>query len=144
MNQASRLMVRPPRPPGVDTLHYTPRSGLEAIREPGHRRMVASVLASGLVDRMIALTEGFEPPVDIQQARVDAEQLAAEFAAYGVTVPAATTRHITLMRALMVPIADDALALASPSIASGCSRPTPTTCAATTPPKQKPSCGPAC
>uniref|UniRef100_A0AAU1IAF5 Trichodiene synthase n=1 Tax=Streptomyces sp. NBC_00180 TaxID=2903632 RepID=A0AAU1IAF5_9ACTN len=112
MNQASRLMVRPPRPPGVDTLHYTPRSGLEAIREPGHRRMVASVLASGLVDRMIALTEGFEPPVDIQQAHVDSEQLAAEFAAYGVTVPAATTRHITLMRALMVPIADDALALA--------------------------------
>ncbi|MFD9407073.1 hypothetical protein ACFWBN_08625 [Streptomyces sp. NPDC059989] len=74
--------------------------------------MVASVLASGLVDEMIALTEPFDPLVDLDQARADAALLTIEFAAFGVTVPAATTNNITLMRALMVPIADDALALA--------------------------------
>ncbi|MFJ7067793.1 hypothetical protein [Streptomyces sp. NPDC101115] len=74
--------------------------------------MVASVLASGLVDEMIAFTETFDPPVNLAQAKADADILTAEFAAFGVTVPSITTNHITLMRALMVPIADDALALA--------------------------------
>ena len=74
--------------------------------------MVASVVDSGLVDEMIALTEAFDPPVDLARARAHADVLTTEFAVFGVTVPAATTRNITLMRALMVPIADDALALA--------------------------------
>ncbi|OLZ63810.1 hypothetical protein AV521_37635 [Streptomyces sp. IMTB 2501] len=74
--------------------------------------MVTSVLSSGLVDRMIALNETFDPPVDLTQARADAGVLNSEFAAFGVAVPDATTAHVTLMRALMVPIADDALALA--------------------------------
>ncbi|KUO05593.1 hypothetical protein AQJ67_05475 [Streptomyces caeruleatus] len=69
-------------------------------------------MASGLVDEMIAFTQPFDPPVDVEQARADAHVLSAEFDAFGVTVSAATTRHITLMRALMVPVADDALALA--------------------------------
>lgn len=74
--------------------------------------MVASVVDSGLVDEMIALTEAFDPPVDLARARAHADVLTSEFALFGVTVPAATTYNITLMRALMVPIADDALALA--------------------------------
>ncbi|MEU1283605.1 hypothetical protein [Kitasatospora sp. NPDC005856] len=74
--------------------------------------MVASVLDSGLVDGMIAFTDAFDPPVNLAQARAGAAALTAEFAAFGVTVPPATTGHITLMRSLMVPIADDALALA--------------------------------
>ncbi|MDQ1023131.1 hypothetical protein QF035_000713 [Streptomyces umbrinus] len=74
--------------------------------------MVASVVDSGLVDEMIALTEAFDPPVDLARARAHADVLTTEFALFGVTVPAATTCNITLMRALMVPIVDDALALA--------------------------------
>ncbi|MFJ8053541.1 hypothetical protein [Streptomyces luteogriseus] len=112
VKQATRLMTRGTRPPGLDTLHYTPRRGLAAIPDPYHRAMAGSVLASGLVDEMIAFTETFEVPVDVKQARADAEVFSAEFDAFGVTVPAATTRHITLMRALLVPVADDALALA--------------------------------
>lgn len=112
MNSTDRLTIREPRPPGVDTLRYTARRGLDAVPDPRHRAMVADVLASGLVDRMIARTDSFDPPVDLARARADAEALTAEFAAFGVTVPAATTAHITLMRALMVPVADDALALA--------------------------------
>ncbi|MFI1485458.1 hypothetical protein [Streptomyces sp. NPDC020747] len=96
----------------MDTLHCTARSGLEAVPDPRHRTMVAGVVASGLVDEMIALTEAFDPPVDLAQARADAGVLTAEFEAFGVTVPTATTHNITLMRAFMVPIADDALALA--------------------------------
>ncbi|GHB62645.1 hypothetical protein GCM10010306_065360 [Streptomyces umbrinus] len=63
---------------------------------------------------MIALTEAFDPPVDLARARAHAhaDVLTTEFALFGVTVPAATTYNITLMRALMVPIADEALALA--------------------------------
>ncbi|GAA4550822.1 hypothetical protein [Amycolatopsis samaneae] len=104
--------LRHHRPPGVDTLRYTARRGLDAIADPAHRAMVADVLSSGLLDEMIALTDSFDPAVDLAQARADADALTAEFAAFGVTVPAATTRNITLMRALMAPIADDALALA--------------------------------
>lgn len=75
--------------------------------------MVAGVVDSGLVDEMIALTESFDPPVDLAQARAHADVLTTEFALFGVTVPAATTTYnVTLMRALMVPIADDTLALA--------------------------------
>ena len=112
MNSASHPVIRHPRPPDVDTLHFTPRSGLDAIADPHHRAMVASVLDSGLVDEMIARTDTFDPPVNIAQARADADTLTTEFAAFGVTIPTATTRNITLMRALMVPITDDALALA--------------------------------
>ncbi|MFJ6619674.1 hypothetical protein ACIQOW_19125 [Kitasatospora sp. NPDC091335] len=112
MDPTDRLTIRHPRPPGLDTLHYTARSGLDAVPDPRHRGMVAGVLDSGLVDGMIAFTEPFDPPVDLAQARADARLLTAEFAAFGVTVPPATTDHITLMRALMVPVADDALALA--------------------------------
>ncbi|MGW3935168.1 hypothetical protein [Streptomyces phaeochromogenes] len=96
----------------MDTLQCTARSGLAAVPDPRHRSMVAGVVDSGLVDEMIALTESFDPPVDLAQARAHADVLTAEFALFGVTVPAATTYNITLMRALMVPIADDALALA--------------------------------
>ncbi|MET8542147.1 hypothetical protein ABZW03_16035 [Kitasatospora sp. NPDC004799] len=112
MNPTDRRPIRHPRPPGVDTLRHTPQRGLDAVPDPRHRGMVADVLASGLVDGMIASTEGFDPPVDTARARADAELLTAEFAAFGVTVPRATANHITLMRALMVPVADDALALA--------------------------------
>ncbi|MEV0933100.1 hypothetical protein ACIBMX_39795 [Streptomyces phaeochromogenes] len=96
----------------MDTLQCTARSGLIAVPDPRHRTMVAGVVDSGLVDEMIALTESFDPPVDLAQARAHADVLTAEFALFGVTVTAATTYNITLMRALMVPIADDALALA--------------------------------
>ncbi|WP_405594060.1 hypothetical protein [Streptomyces sp. NBC_01092] len=112
MNATARLVTRHSRPPGIDTLRYTPRSGVEVIPDPLHRGMVATVLESGSVDKLIAFTESFDPPVDLAQARRDADLLTAEFAAFGVPVPAATTRHITLMRALMAPIDDDALALA--------------------------------
>ncbi|WP_052707117.1 hypothetical protein [Streptomyces rubellomurinus] len=112
MDQTGRPLLRHPRPPGIDTLDFTVRHGLDAIADPRHRAMVADVLSAGLVDRMIALTDSFDPSADLAQARADAEVLTAEFAAFGVTVPAATTANITLMRALMVPIADDALALA--------------------------------
>ncbi|MFE2107152.1 hypothetical protein ACFXAF_14945 [Kitasatospora sp. NPDC059463] len=74
--------------------------------------MVASVLDSGLVDRMIAFVDAFDPSVDRGQAHTGARLLTAEFETFGVTVPPATTDHITLMRALLVPVADDGLALA--------------------------------
>ncbi|WP_328688588.1 hypothetical protein OHA74_50590 [Streptomyces phaeochromogenes] len=96
----------------MDTLQCTARSGLEAVPDRRYRSMVDGVVDSGLVDEMIALTESFDPPVDLAQARAHADVLTAEFALFGVTVPAATTYNITLMRALMVPIADDTLALA--------------------------------
>ncbi|GAA1959296.1 hypothetical protein [Kitasatospora viridis] len=112
MNPTGHPTLSPHRPPGVDTLRYTGRRGLAAVPDPRHRALVAEVLASGLVDRAIALTDSFDPPVDLAQARADAAALIAEFAAFGVSVPAATARNITLMRAMMVPIADDALALA--------------------------------
>ncbi|MER5541114.1 hypothetical protein ABT072_01230 [Streptomyces sp. NPDC002589] len=112
MHSTGPLTLRHQRPPGIDTLHYTGRRGLDAVPDPRHRTMVASVLSSGLVDRMIALSEAFDPPVDLAQARADADVLGTEFAAFGVTVPTATTANVTLMRALMVPIADAALALA--------------------------------
>ncbi|MER7001082.1 hypothetical protein [Streptomyces sp. NPDC000410] len=112
MESTGHRTIRHPRPPGVDTLRYTARSGLDAVPDPRHRTMVAGVLASGLVDEMIALTATFDPPVNLAQARADADVLTTEFAAFGVAIPAATTDNITLMRALMVPIADDALALA--------------------------------
>ncbi len=74
--------------------------------------MVAGVLSSGLVDRLIAHVETFDPPANFAQARAHADLLDTEFAAFGVTVPSATTDNVTLMRTLMMPIADDALALA--------------------------------
>ncbi|MEV6977294.1 hypothetical protein [Kitasatospora sp. NPDC093806] len=112
MDSTDRRTIRHPRPPGVDTLRYTARSGLEAVPDPRHRAMVAGVLAAGLVDELIARTEGFDPPVDLARVRATADLLTGEFAAWGVTVPAATTRNIALMRALMVPVADDELAFA--------------------------------
>ncbi|MFE2325289.1 hypothetical protein ACFXD5_15440 [Streptomyces sp. NPDC059385] len=74
--------------------------------------MVASVLEAGLVEQAIAYTDSFDPQVDLAQARMHTDLLTAEFEAFGVVVPAATTRNITLMRALMVPITDPALAFA--------------------------------
>ncbi|MFI1368828.1 hypothetical protein [Streptomyces griseochromogenes] len=112
MHSTGRATLGHRRPPGIDTLHHTGNRGLDAISDPRHRAMVASVLSSGLVDGMIALVDSFDPPVDLAQARVDADVPAAELAAFGVTVPAATVDNITLMRALMVPVDDDALALA--------------------------------
>ncbi|WP_329330778.1 hypothetical protein [Streptomyces luteogriseus] len=79
VKQATRLMARGTRPPGSDTLRHTPRRGLAAVPDPCHREMVGSVLASGLVDEMIAFTEAFDVPVDVQQVRADAEVLGAEF-----------------------------------------------------------------
>ncbi|MER7674421.1 hypothetical protein ABTY61_38990 [Kitasatospora sp. NPDC096128] len=112
MNPTGRPLLHHPRPPGVDTLHHTPRRGLDAIPDPRHRAMIASILASGLVEQMIARTDDFDPPVDHAQAARNAALLTAELAASGVDFPAATVRDITRMRALMVPIADDAPALA--------------------------------
>jgi hypothetical protein len=107
-----RSALRHPRPPDIDTLRCTPRRGLDAIPSAGHRALVATVLSSGLVDTMIELTSTFDPSANLAQARADADVLTREFAAFGVRVPAATTRNITLMRAIMVPIEDNALALA--------------------------------
>ncbi|MER5352162.1 hypothetical protein ABT093_17770 [Kitasatospora sp. NPDC002551] len=111
MNPTVRSPVGHP-PPGIDTLRYRPHGALAAIPDPRHRAMVAEVLGSGLVDGLIAATAAFDPPVNGTQCRTAVEVLTAEFAAFGVEVPAATIRHITRMRAVMVPIADDALALA--------------------------------
>ncbi|MFD4908517.1 isoprenoid biosynthesis enzyme family protein [Kitasatospora purpeofusca] len=113
MDPTVRPLLRHPLPPGVDTLRHTARRGLDAIPDPRHRAMIASVLSSGLVEQMIARTDSFTaPPADLAQAAADADLLTAELAAFGVDLPAATVRNITQMRALMVPIADDALALA--------------------------------
>ncbi|GAA3024704.1 hypothetical protein GCM10020229_39970 [Kitasatospora albolonga] len=105
---------RHPHPPGLDTLRRTPHRGLAAIPDPAHRAMIASVLDSGAIEREIARTDAyaFDPPPDLAQADADARTLTAELAAFGVALPAATVRHITHMRALMVPLADAALALA--------------------------------
>ncbi|MFD0275350.1 hypothetical protein ACFVHB_15795 [Kitasatospora sp. NPDC127111] len=111
MNLTGRT-IRHPRPPGIDTLHHRAGSALRAIPDPRHRAMVAEVLAAGLVDDLIVLTDSFDPPVDRTQGRTAVRVLTAEFEAFGVTVPAATIDHITRMRAVMVPITDDALALA--------------------------------
>ncbi|MCX4683296.1 hypothetical protein OG401_03045 [Kitasatospora purpeofusca] len=113
MDPTVRPLLRHPLPPGVDTLRHTARRGLDAIPDPRHRAMIASVLSSGPVEQMIARTDSFTaPPADLAQAAADAGPLTAELAAFGVDLPAATVRNITQMRALMVPIADDALALA--------------------------------
>ncbi|MFG2874518.1 hypothetical protein ACGFYU_05795 [Streptomyces sp. NPDC048337] len=74
--------------------------------------MVASVLDAGLVEQAIAATKSFDPSFDHARARAHTDLLTAEFEAFRVVVPPATTRNITLMRALMVPIADPALAFA--------------------------------
>ncbi|MFF7776217.1 hypothetical protein ACFZCG_17525 [Streptomyces tanashiensis] len=74
--------------------------------------MVASVLDAGLVEQAIARTESFDPSVDLARIRSHTDLLTAEFESFGVVVPAATTRNITLMRALMVPIADPVLSFA--------------------------------
>ncbi|MFI5531975.1 hypothetical protein ACIA8O_25925 [Kitasatospora sp. NPDC051853] len=105
---------RHPHPPGLDTLRRTPQRGLAAVPDPGHRAMIASVLESGLIEQEIARTDAFvfTPPPDLGQAADDAATLTAELEAFGVELPAATVRHITQMRALMVPLRDDALALA--------------------------------
>ncbi|MFI9382040.1 hypothetical protein [Kutzneria sp. NPDC052558] len=105
-------MVRHPRPPAIDTLRCTPRRGLDAIASADHRALVADVLSSGLVDTLIELTDPFDPSANLAQARADADTLDREFKAFGVRIPAATIRNITMMRAIMVPIEDDALALA--------------------------------
>ncbi|GGS74046.1 hypothetical protein GCM10010222_13790 [Streptomyces tanashiensis] len=73
--------------------------------------MVAGVLDSGLVEQAIARTRSFDPSVDLARVRTHTDLPTAEFETFGVVVPA-TTRNITLMRALMVPIADEALSLA--------------------------------
>ncbi|WP_327596770.1 hypothetical protein [Streptomyces chartreusis] len=112
MQPTGRPLPRHPRPPGIDTLDHTAGRGLAAIADPRHRAMVADVLADGLVEAMIDFTGPFDPPVDHAQARASADLLSAEFAAWNLPVPAATIRHITLMRALMVPLTDPALALA--------------------------------
>ncbi|MEU9954971.1 hypothetical protein [Streptomyces sp. NPDC050982] len=62
-----------------------------------------------------------------------------EFAVFGGTVPA-TTYNITLMRALMAPVADDALALALDRIRVFTTN-TDDVLVATTPQRPKPSCG---
>jgi len=107
-----RPPIRHLRPPGLDGLHFSGRRGLAAIPDAGHRAAVAGVLDSGLVDEMIARTAGFDPTVDLAQVRANIDMLTDEFAAFGITVSAATIRDLTLMRALLVPVADDALALA--------------------------------
>ncbi|WP_169811282.1 FAD-dependent oxidoreductase [Nocardia anaemiae] len=107
-----RPPIRHLRPPGLDVLHFSGRRALAAVPDAGHRAMVASVLASGLVDEMIARTADFDPPINLAQVRANVNMLTTEFEAFGVTVPAATTRDLTMMRALLVPVADDALALA--------------------------------
>ncbi|MFF4368335.1 hypothetical protein [Streptomyces sp. NPDC001594] len=104
--------IRHPRPPGIDTLRCTARSGLEAIPDPRHRAMVAGLLDSGLLDGLVAFAGAYEPPLDRAAARTRAGLLAAEFEAFGIAVPAATIRTITTMRGLMVPVAEAGLALA--------------------------------
>ncbi|MEU6167092.1 hypothetical protein [Streptomyces tanashiensis] len=69
------------------------------------------MLDAGLVEQAIARTESFDPSVDLARVRAHTDLLTAEFETFGVAVPAAT-RNITLMRALMVPIADEALSFA--------------------------------
>ncbi|MER5636621.1 hypothetical protein ABT095_06685 [Kitasatospora sp. NPDC002227] len=112
MHLTGSALPRHRPPPGVDTLHCTRQRGLDAIADARLRPMVASVLDSGLIEEAIARTDGFDPPVDLARARSDAQVLTAELAAFGVEVPAATIGNITLMRAMMVPIADPAIALA--------------------------------
>ncbi|MGW2485812.1 hypothetical protein ACWCV9_01150 [Streptomyces sp. NPDC001606] len=112
MSLTERRTIRHPRPPGIDTLRCTPRHGLGAIPDPRHRAMMAGLLDSGLLDPLVAFAVEHEPAVDGAAARFRAGLLAAEFEAFGVAVPAATIRTITLMRSLMVPVTDEDLAFA--------------------------------
>lgn len=107
-----RPPIRHLRPPGLDGLHFSGRRGLAAIPDAGHRAVVAGVLDSGLVDEFIARSAGFDTTVNLVQVRANIDKLTDEFAAFGITVSAATIKDLTLMRALLVPVADDALALA--------------------------------
>ncbi|WP_104818774.1 hypothetical protein [Kitasatospora sp. MMS16-BH015] len=88
------------------------RQGLDAIADPRARAALASVLGSGLIEEAIARTAPFAPALDQARMRTHAALLTAEFASAGVVVPAVTVENIILMRALMVPIEDPALALA--------------------------------
>ncbi|MFI8823947.1 hypothetical protein [Streptomyces sp. NPDC053431] len=104
--------IRHPRPPGIDTLRCTARHGLAAVPDPRHRAMMAGLLDSGLLDGLVAFAVAYEPAVDRAATRAGADLLAAEFEAFGIAVPAATIRAITVMRSLMVPVADADLAFA--------------------------------
>lgn len=97
-----------PRPAGGHTL----RRGLDAVPDPRHRALVADVLAAGLVDEIIAPTDGFDGTFDRAQARAEVAALEAEFRASGVDCPTAHISHLTLMRALMMPLADNSLSYA--------------------------------
>ncbi|WP_225804466.1 hypothetical protein [Streptomyces sp. NK15101] len=112
MSLTGHRSIRHPRPPGIDTLRCTARYGLDAVPDPQHRAMMAGLLDSGLLDGLIAFAVEYEPAVDRAATRVRAGRLAAEFAAFGIAVPAATIRTITVMRSLMVPVADEDLAFA--------------------------------
>ncbi|GAA3372928.1 hypothetical protein GCM10017750_00200 [Streptomyces racemochromogenes] len=74
--------------------------------------MMAGLLDSGLLDALVAFALEYEPVVDQEGARSRAGLLAAEFEAFGLAVPPATIRTITVMRSLMVPVADEDLAFA--------------------------------
>ncbi|MFB7518135.1 hypothetical protein [Streptomyces sp. NPDC056144] len=113
MRPTTARLIRHPAPPGIDTLSRTTGKGLAAIPDPRHRAMVASVLDAGLVEEAIADTADFDATtVDQPRRTAHMARLTAEFEAFGVVVPAATTRNITLMRALMVPIEDPVVAYA--------------------------------
>ncbi|KPI06586.1 hypothetical protein OV450_3698 [Actinobacteria bacterium OV450] len=105
-------LIRHPRPPGIDTLQCRQRYGLGAVPDPQHRAMMAGLLDSGLLDALVAFALEHEPAVDQAGARARAGLLAAEFEAFGLAVPAATIRTITVMRTLMVPVSDEDLAFA--------------------------------
>ncbi|ANZ14768.1 hypothetical protein O1L44_02150 [Streptomyces noursei] len=89
-----------------------PGRGLDAIADPEHRATAAGVLVSGLVDEIIAMTDSFDGVFDRDRVRAEVEALAAEFVAAGLACPTAHISHLTVMRGLMLPIADSSLSCA--------------------------------
>ncbi|MFJ8477940.1 hypothetical protein [Kitasatospora sp. NPDC094011] len=74
--------------------------------------MVASVLDSGLLDKIITMADGFDGFFDRDRVRAEIDVLTAEFAQSGLACPTALLTHTTVMRGLLVPLADSELSCA--------------------------------
>ena len=117
MNATSPLVLESP-----ETLRLGPR-GFDNIKNARHRRHVREVIERGYLHDALALLDEHPVPGGTIVApyvanpypyHVDgfAKRLQEEFEAWGLRCPPPLFRHMTAMRALLVPLDDDELAYA--------------------------------
>lgn len=84
---------------------------LTPVTHAHHSYLAAQVIASGHLQDIQGLLDGYDPALSLDQVHRITRILIAEARSYGLPLPLALVRDLVFMQALMVPTQDDALAL---------------------------------